>query len=93
MWGVSDVAHEVLIYGLTTCLWCVRTRAWFEAEGVPFHMVNVDALEGDERTAVMAEVQRLSGALRFPVTVIDGVVIVGFGPEDFAARIAGEREA
>lgn len=89
---MTDVEHEVLIYGLTTCLWCARTRAWFEAEGVPFRMVNVDALEGDERTAAMAEVERLSGGLRFPVTVIDGDVIIGFGPEELAARIAG-REA
>jgi glutaredoxin-like protein NrdH len=81
--------HEVMVYGLTTCRWCSRTKLWFEDAHVPFRRVDVDSLTGAEVDAVIEEVERVSGGRRFPVTVIDGEVIVGFKPEEFESRING----
>jgi glutaredoxin-like protein NrdH len=84
--------HEVMIYALKTCRWCSRTKLWFEDAHVPFNHVDVDSLSGAEAEAMAEEVERVSGGRRFPVTVIDGEVIVGFKPEEFELRIKG-REA
>ena len=81
--------HDVMIYGLSTCRWCSRTKLWFEDAHVPFEHVDVDTLKGEEVEAMAREVERVSGGRRFPVTVIDGEVIVGFKPEEFERRIQG----
>jgi len=81
--------HEVMIYALTTCRWCSRTKLWFEDAHVQFSHVDVDSLSGAEAEAMAEEVERVSGGRRFPVTVIDGEVIVGFKPEEFESRING----
>jgi len=69
----------VLFYGLSTCIWCKRTREFLEGEVVAFEYVYVDKLEGDERTAALEEIQRHNPSRNFPTIVIDGdQVIVGY---------------
>jgi glutaredoxin-like protein NrdH len=81
--------HDVMVYALKTCRWCSRTKLWFEDAHVPYRHVNVDSLEGEEAAAMTEEAFRVSGGRQFPVTVIDGEVIVGFRPEEFEKRIKG----
>jgi len=54
------------------------TRKYLDENGVAYDAVEVDMLEGTERTDVIDEVRRLSGGSSFPVVVIDDEVIVGF---------------
>lgn len=82
--------HEVMIYALKTCRWCSKTKSWFEDQHIPFKHVDVDSLDGEEAGAMADEVYRVSGGRRFPVTVIDGEVIVGFQPEKFEQCIKGD---
>jgi glutaredoxin len=81
---------DVMIYALTTCRWCSKTKLWFEEQNIPFRHIDVDALQGEAAAEVAEEVERVSGGRRFPVTVIDGVVVVGFQPEKFAELTAGD---
>jgi len=81
--------HTVKIYALTTCRWCSKTKAWFDEEQISYEAVNVDTLEGDEYEAMRDEVLRVSGGRSFPVTVLDGDVIVGYKPDVFAELIKG----
>ena len=48
--GLHD-RHNVMFYGLSTCVWCKRTRKLLEEHDVAFEFVYVDLLEGDEVTA------------------------------------------
>lgn len=75
---------DVMIYALKSCRWCAKTKFWFEDQKIPYKHVDVDALEGEEADAMAEEVERVSGGRRFPVTVINGEVVIGFQPEKFA---------
>ena len=75
--------HEVVLYGLSTCVWCRKTREFLESEGVLFDIVYVDTLEGSEQEAAVAEVRRWNPAVSFPTVVIDGAQSVnGYKPDD-----------
>jgi glutaredoxin len=54
------------------------TRAYLDENGVPYEVVEVDMLEGDEKDEVVAEVRELSGGASFPVVIVADEVIVGF---------------
>jgi len=83
------VAPEVLIYALSTCPWCRKTKEWFTSQRVPFRAIDVDLLPDEEQQRVADEAFRLSGGRRFPVTVIDGQVVVGYNPERFLELLPG----
>lgn len=68
----------VKVYALSTCPYCRMTRRYLEESDIPFDLVEVDQLAGDERNEAIAEVKGLSGGTSFPVLVIGDEIIVGF---------------
>ncbi len=67
----------VTFFGLSTCAWCKKTRAFLEAEGVAFDFFYVDLLSGDERDRVMAELARHNPRMNFPTVVVESCVVPG----------------
>ena len=75
--------HRVMFYGLSTCVWCKRTRKLLENQDVAFEFVYVDLLEGEEKEAVKAEMCEYNPKESFPTIVIDGNrCIIGFRPDE-----------
>jgi len=73
---------KIRFYGLSTCVWCRKTRRLLEDEGVPFDYVYVDLLDDDEREEVMAEIRRWNPSGSFPTLVLKSRCIVGYHPEE-----------
>jgi len=69
---------QVKVFALSTCPYCRMSRTYLDENDVAYDVVEVDKLEGQERTDTIDEVKRLSGGTSFPVIVVDGEVIVGF---------------
>ena len=74
---------DVMVYALSTCPWCRKTKQWFTDSKIPFEWVDVDCLPDDEQDAMADTAYKLSGGRRFPVVVINGEVIVGYSPDKF----------
>jgi len=75
--------HQVKFYGLSTCIWCRKTRQFLEEEHVAFDFVYVDLLEGDERDAVKDEIREWNPRVSFPTIVIDSAACVtGFKTDE-----------
>ena len=71
----------ILIYTLSTCGWCKKTKQYLNELGVAYDYVDVD-MAGDERDAVMEEVRKWNPSCSFPTVVVAGKeAIVGFQPD------------
>jgi glutaredoxin len=68
----------VKLYTLSTCPWCRKAKQFFTDREVPYEVVDVDLLEGEEQDKVADEVLKISGSLQYPVVVIDEQVVTGF---------------
>lgn len=75
---------EVMLYTLSTCPWCRKTKKFFEERGVPYEFVDVDKLGRKERMAARDTVVELAGSLQYPVAVINGAVVQGYNPDKYA---------
>jgi len=70
---------KIVMYGLSTCVWCKRTKKLLTELGVEFDYVYVDRLEGDEEEKAVEEVRHFNDVISFPTTIInDEKAIVGF---------------
>ena len=78
----GEPCGTVLIYALSTCGWCRKTKALLNELAVAYDYVDVDLLTGDDRTAVMAEIEKWNPSRSFPTLVINGSrCIIGFQPD------------
>ncbi len=66
------------LYTLSTCMHCRATKRFLKEHGIEYDSVDVDKLDGREKDAVLSEVKKISGSIRFPTIVIGDKVIVGF---------------
>jgi glutaredoxin-like protein NrdH len=74
---------QVMLYALSTCGWCKKTKGLLNELGVSYTYTDVDTLTGAERESVMDEVRKWNPACSFPTLVINGSnCIVGFVEEE-----------
>jgi glutaredoxin-like protein NrdH len=74
---------NIMLYALSTCGWCAKTKELLRALGVEFTYVYVDLLEGKEQDDAMDEVERWNPKGSFPTLVIrDKIYIVGFREDE-----------
>jgi glutaredoxin len=70
---------KVMMYGLSTCVWCKKTKQLLTDLGVDFDYMYVDRLDGEEEDRVVQEIRRFNTSVSFPTTIINGEkAIVGF---------------
>jgi glutaredoxin len=74
---------KIMLYALSTCSWCKKTKEFLTELGVGYDYIFVDYLEGNEKDETMDEVKKWNPRCSFPTLVInDEVCIVGFKPDE-----------
>jgi glutaredoxin-like protein NrdH len=74
---------KVMLYALSTCGWCKKTKALLNELGVGYDYTDVDLLKGEEQDKVIKEVMKYNPACNFPTMVIDAKkCIIGFKEDE-----------
>jgi glutaredoxin len=73
---------KVMIYTLSTCSHCKSTKKLLADCGVQYDSVDVDLLQGEERTAAIEEVKQYNPKCSFPTLVVGDKVIVGYKEQE-----------
>jgi glutaredoxin-like protein NrdH len=74
---------KLVLYALSTCGWCKKTRMLLEDLGVQYNYIYVDLLEGEERKEIIEQVKKWNPQLSFPTLVVnDEKCIVGFNEDE-----------
>ncbi|MDQ7797699.1 MAG: glutaredoxin family protein [Candidatus Edwardsbacteria bacterium] len=75
----ANRVHQIMLYALSTCVWCRKTKKLLDTLDVEYEYLFVDLLDGEEEERAMDQVGRYNPGRTFPTMVIDGKrVIVGF---------------
>lgn len=69
---------RILLYALSTCVWCRKTKQLLDQLGVDYNFIDVDLLSETERAQVIEEVKKLNPRSSFPTLTIDDQCIIGF---------------
>ncbi len=81
-----DVKHvdgktvgKLMLYALSTCVWCRKTKRLLDDLGVDYDYTDVDFLSGAEKEATMEVIKKHNPKCSFPTLVInDSKCVVGY---------------
>ena len=73
---------KIMLYALSTCIWCQRAKEFLDELGVEYDYVDVDLLEGDEQNQAVEAVKELNPRCSYPTLAINGQCIVGFKQQE-----------
>jgi glutaredoxin-like protein NrdH len=78
---------HIVLYTLSTCGWCKKTKRLLNEMGVEYYYNDVDLLEGKSKEKTLEEISRWNPACTFPTLVIDNKCIVGYQEEEIKKAI------
>ena len=77
--GVNPGKHNIMLYTLSTCIWCKKTKALLGSLGVSYEFIDMDTISGRDNFEAMSEMRKFNPSGTYPTMVIDGSnCIVGF---------------
>jgi len=89
-WFFMTVEHvngknkgSIMLYALSTCGWCAKTKELLRQMGVAFDFVYVDLMEGQDQDDIMQIVEKWNPSGSFPILVINNSkCIIGFREQE-----------
>ncbi len=79
---------DIMVYTLSTCVWCKKVKQFLDDLGVGYRYVDVDGLAGQDREEALEEMKRWNPGCSFPSVVINqATCIVGFDAEKIKAAL------
>ena len=71
--------HKVVVYALSTCVWCKMTKQFLKDHEIEFETIDVDLCEPEEKEQIRHQIQSKGGSLNYPTTIVDDKkLIAGF---------------
>jgi glutaredoxin len=62
---------DVMLYAISTCVWCKKTKRLLKKLGVAYKYIDVDKLSSEERDKVEEEVKKWNPRGSFPTLVFN----------------------
>ena len=82
---------DILIYTLSTCVWCKKTKRLLNDMGVEYYYIDVDLLQGEEKQKVVEEQRRWNPRGSYPTIVInDRNVITSYDKREIMEVLGDE---
>jgi glutaredoxin len=81
---------KITVYSLSTCLWCKKTKKYFEDKRMPFEAVDYDKQEDARQEEMMKEMKASGCTGSFPFTRIGGACVQGYDPDEFEKLLGGK---
>ena len=79
---------RIVIYALSTCPWCRKTKNLLNELGVDYYFTDVDLASDVEKQTLLDTVRKWNPASSFPTIVIDDKkCIVGFKEDEIREAI------
>lgn len=83
----GEDAGMVMLYALSTCVWCKKTKQLLDELQVAYDYEYVDLLKHDEREQAIASVRKWNNACSFPTLVINDKCIVGYDEKEIRGKL------
>lgn len=74
---------KVMLFALSTCGWCFKTKTLLKELGIKYSYIDMDLLDWDDSENANEELRKYTDRVAFPTVVINEGerCIVGFDPD------------
>jgi len=71
--------HQILVYALSTCGWCRKTKNFLNDHDLEYEYIDVDKCSAEDRETIKNDIKSRVQNPGFPTIIVDGEkVISGF---------------
>jgi len=80
----KNTSHTVLIFTLSTCGWCRKTKELLDDLDVAYDYIDMDKIDGIDQASARAELKKYNPRASYPTLVIDDgkLIIIGYKDQE-----------
>lgn len=83
---------RVMLYALSTCVWCKKTKRLLNELGIDYHYVDADLASDEDKEKIKAVILKWNPNGSYPTIVIDDKnSIIGYDPEKIKEVLGNEK--
>lgn len=68
--------HKVLMYAISTCIWCKRAKNFLKNHNIEYSYVDVDLCNIEDREKIKKDILIRGGRLVYPTIIIDNEILI-----------------
>jgi glutaredoxin-like protein NrdH len=72
----SRQKHTVLMYAISTCIWCKRAKRFLSTHQIEYEYIDVDLISQEDLQHVERDIMDREGQLLFPTIIVDDQMIL-----------------
>jgi glutaredoxin-like protein NrdH len=72
----KNTAHKVLVYALSTCVWCKMTKQFLKDNDVEYEYIDVDLCDEKDKVKIRQHIQSKGGNLGYPTIIVDDDILI-----------------
>ena len=80
---------KVIMYTLSTCPWCRKTKKFFKDKNIAYEFIDYDLATEAEQERISKDMMKHTGHIAFPFVRIGEEVIIGYDPEKYETLLKG----
>ncbi|MBN2434839.1 MAG: glutaredoxin family protein [Spirochaetes bacterium] len=85
----GDSCGTIQLFGLSTCIWCKKTKEYLDSKGVEYYYVFVDLLNESEKEEAKKLIKKWNNDISYPTIIInESRSVVGFDEDEIDREIA-----
>ncbi len=74
---------KIMIYALSTCPWCKKSKSFFAERNIPFEFIDYDKASEEEQQKIREVCLEHGDSIAFPFVIIGDDVVVGYNPQKY----------
>lgn len=63
--------HDVMLYTISTCIWCVRLKNKLKSRDIQFKYIDIDLIPHTEKERMKRQLREIKPRLAFPMMFVD----------------------
>lgn len=80
---------KVILYTLSTCGWCKRTKQYLKDNDVAYEYMDLDKCSKEEQREAVEDLKRRNAPVAFPAIIIDDETLISGFKKDAIAEALG----
>jgi len=74
---------KIMMYTLSTCPWCKKSKNFFTERNIPFEFIDYDKASKEEQQKIREVCSAHGESIAFPFVIIGDDVVVGYNPQKY----------
>lgn len=89
--GANNAEEKVLIFTLSTCMWCKKCKRFLNEKGIKYRYIDVDKIDYKDKSILLDYLrENYQGRISYPFMVCESGHVVGYDPNKYADLLGRE---